>query len=108
MWGGIVGDDGVEGIKIGKEIPQGQSYYAFQEYCKQLKQIGVVLAVDSKNDEENAIAGLKHPDGVLRPEDFVSIKANWMPKDQNLREMADELSLGLDSFVFVDDNPAER
>lgn len=108
IWGGVVGDDGVDGIKIGKEIPQGQSYYAFQEYCKQLQQIGVVLAVDSKNDEDNAMAGLKHPDGVLRPEDFVAIKANWLQKDQNLRDMSDELSLGLDSFVFVDDNPAER
>jgi len=108
LWGGIVGEDGVEGIKIGKEIPQGQSYYAFQSYCKELQTLGVVLAIDSKNDEANAIAGLGHPDGVLRPDDFVSIKANWQAKDLNLKEMADELSLGLDSFVFVDDNPAER
>lgn len=108
LWGGIVGDDGVEGIKIGIETPQGQSYYEFQKYCKSLKDIGVVLAIDSKNDEANAYAGLDHPDGVIRAEDFVSIKANWEPKDSNLRAIADELSLGLDSFVFVDDNPAER
>lgn len=108
IWGGVVGDDGVEGIKIGKEIPQGQSYYAFQKYCKELKKLGVLLVVDSKNDEGNALAGLNHPDGVLRPDDFVAIKANWQPKDQNLREIADELYLGLDSFVFIDDNPAER
>ena len=108
LWGGVVGDDGVEGIKIGSEIPKGLVYYEFQCYCKELQQIGIVLAVDSKNDEKNALAGLMHPDGVLKPEDFVSIKANWNPKDQNLREISEELSLGLDSFVFADDNPAER
>lgn len=108
LWGGVVGDDGVEGIKIGSEIPKGQVFYEFQSYVKDLLQIGIVLAVDSKNDEENAIAGLKHPAGVLKPEDFVSIKANWNTKDQNLCEISEDLSLGMDSFVFVDDNPAER
>lgn len=108
LWSGIVGDDGVEGIIIGPEISKGQGYSEFQQYCKELKQIGVVLAVDSKNEMENALAGLNHPDGILKPEDFVSIKANWNPKDQNLREIAEELNLGMDSFVFVDDNPAER
>ena len=108
LWGGIVGDDGVEGIAIGPEVPAGQVYAEFQSYCKNLKDIGVVLAVDSKNDEANAIAGLNHPDGILRPDDFVSIKANWDPKDLNLSQMASELTLGVDSFVFADDNPAER
>ncbi len=108
LWGGVVGDDGVDGIAIGPEVPEGQVYAEFQSYCKALKSIGVVLAVDSKNDEENALAGLNHPDGVLRPADFVAIKANWDPKDQNLRAIADELNLGADSFVFADDNPAER
>lgn len=108
LWGGIVGDDGVEGIKIGPEVPAGQVYAEFQSYCKHLKDIGIVLAIDSKNEEENALAGLNHPDGVLRPEDFVDIKANWEPKDRNLQQIADELTLGIDSFVFADDNPAER
>lgn len=108
LWGGIVGDDGVEGIAVGPEVPSGQVYSEFQEYCKAQKDIGIILGVDSKNDEENAIAGLNHPDGALKPSDFVSIKANWNPKDQNLAQMADELTLGVDSFVFVDDNPAER
>lgn len=108
LWGGIVGDDGVEGIEIGLEIPKGQVYAEFQSYCKKLKDIGVILAIDSKNEMDNALAGLNHPDGILRPDDFVDIKANWNPKDQNLREIADELTLGVDSFVFVDDNPAER
>ena len=108
LWGGIVGDDGVDGLAIGPEVPEGQVYAEFQSYCKALKSIGVILAVDSKNDEANALAGLNHPDGVLRPDDFVAIKANWDPKDQNLRALASELSLGADSFVFADDTPAER
>lgn len=108
LWGGIIGDDGVEGIKIGSEISKGQVYTEFQEYCKKLKDIGVILAIDSKNELDNALAGLNHPDSVLKPEDFVDIKANWNPKDQNLKEIADELTLGIDSFVFADDNPAER
>lgn len=108
LWGGVVGDDGVEGIAVGPEDPSGQAYSEFQEYCKAHKDIGVILGVDSKNDEENAIAGLNHPEGILKPNDFVSIKANWNPKDHNLIQMAEELTLGIDSFVFVDDNPAER
>lgn len=108
LWGGVVGDDGVDGIAVGPEVPEGQVYAEFQSYCKALKSIGVVLAVDSKNDEENALAGLNHPDGVLRPDDFVVIKANWDPKDRNLQAIAEELNLGVDSFVFADDNPAER
>lgn len=108
LWGGVIGDDGAEGIKISPDMLQGQAYYEFQQYCKNLQKIGVVLAVDSKNDMENALEGLNHPDGILKEDDFVSIKANWNPKDQNLREIADELSIGMDSFVFVDDNPAER
>lgn len=108
LWGGIVGDDGVEGIQIGQEVSKGQAFYEFQKYLKNLQQIGVVLTVNSKNDVENALAGLNHPNGVLKPNDFVQIKANWNPKDQNLIEMANDLSLGIESFVFVDDNPAER
>lgn len=108
LWGGIVGDDGVDGLAIGPEVPEGQVYAEFQSYCKALKSIGVILAVDSKNEEANALAGLNHPDSVLRPDDFVAIKANWDPKDQNLKAIASELSLGVDSFVFADDNPAER
>lgn len=108
LWGGVVGDDGVDGIAVGPEVPEGQVYAEFQSYCKALQSIGVILAVDSKNEEANALAGLNHPDGVLRPADFVAIKANWEPKDQNLRAIAAELDLGADSFVFADDNPAER
>ena len=108
LWGGIVGDDGVEGIQVGPEVPMGQVYSEFQQYVKDLKTIGVLLAVNSKNDEEHAVAGLNHPDGPLKPDDFVSIKANWENKDRNMQTIAAELNLGIDSFVFIDDNPTER
>ncbi len=108
LWGGIVGDDGVEGIEIGPETSMGQVYSEFQGYLKDLKDIGVILNVCSKNEEENALGGLNHPDGVLKPDDFIVIKANWDPKSKNLADMAGELNLLPESFVFVDDNPAER
>lgn len=108
LWGGVVGDDGVDGIEIGQETNLGQVYSEFQQYIKMQKDLGVVLAVDSKNDEENAVAGLKHPDGELSPDDFVAIKANWEPKSENMKAIASELNLLPESLVFVDDNPAER
>lgn len=108
LWGGIVGDDGVDNIEIGQETSLAQTYSEFQEYLKLHKQLGVLLTVNSKNDESNALGGLQRPDSVLRPDDFVSIKANWNPKHLNLSETAQELTLLPESFVFVDDNPAER
>ena len=108
LWGGIVGDDGPENLAIGQETSMGQVYSEFQQYIKDHRDIGVILTVDSKNDYENAIAGLKHPDSTLTPEDFVVIKANWDPKSKNLVDTASELNLLPESFVFVDDNPAER
>ena len=108
LWGGIVGDDGPENLEIGPETSMGQVYSEFQEYIKNHKDIGVVLTVNSKNDYENALAGLNHPDGILKPEDFIVIKANWEPKSKNLVDTANEMNLLPESFVFVDDNPAER
>ncbi len=108
LWGGVVGDDGVEGIEIGEETATAECFKAFQEYVKKQKDIGVMLTVASKNDHENAIAGLNHPDGVLRPDDFIIIKANWETKDRNLVATANQMDLGTDSFVFADDNPTER
>ena len=108
LWGGIVGDDGVENLKIGPEVPSGQVFFEFQEYLKEHKSLGVILNVNSKNEYENAIAGLNHPAGSLKPDDFIIIKANWNPKNLNVKDIAEELNLGADSFVFVDDNPAER
>ena len=108
LWGGIVGDDGVENLEIGQETSLGQVYSEFQNYIKMQKQLGIMLNVNSKNEEENALAGLQHPDGVLRPDDFIIIKANWDPKSKNLLDIATELNILPDSLVFVDDNPAER
>lgn len=108
LWGGIVGDDGVNGIEIGQETPQGQAYWEFQNYLKAQKDLGILLTVCSKNDEENAIAGLNHPDAPLKPADFTVIKANWENKAQNIAQTAQELQILPESIVFVDDNPAER
>ena len=108
LWGGIVGDDGVENLEIGQETSLGQVYSEFQNYIKMQKQIGVMLNVNSKNQKENALAGLQHPDGTLKPDDFIIIKANWDPKSKNLMDIANELNILPDSLVFVDDNPRER
>jgi FkbH-like protein len=108
LWGGVVADDGLEGIELGDTSPRGEAFKAFQKYIASLKQRGVLLAVCSKNDLARAAEPFeKHPDMVLKMEDFVCFQANWEPKSENLRAMASELNLGLDSLVFVDDNPAE-
>lgn len=108
LWGGIIGDDGVDNIKLGPETAAGQVYLEFQQYIKAQKQLGIVLNIDSKNDEGNALSGLKHPDSVLSVDDFTKIRANWEPKDRNFDEIACELNLLPESLVFIDDNPAER
>ncbi len=108
LWGGIIGDDGVENVEIGQETALAQTYSEFQEYIRLHKSLGVLLTVNSKNDEKNARSGLERPDTILKNEDFVSFKANWNPKSQNLLETARELNLLPESFVFIDDNPAER
>ena len=108
LWGGIVGDDGVQNIEIGQETPIAQLYSEFQRYIKDHKDLGILLTINSKNEEENALAGLNRPDSVLKPEDFIVIKANWNPKDVNTIEIASQLNIGADSLVFIDDNPAER
>jgi FkbH-like protein len=107
-WGGVIGDDGVNSLQIGRETPVAEAYTAFQEYCLQLRDRGVLLAVCSKNDEAIARQGFEHPDSVLKMEHISAFKANWAPKHENILSIATELNLGLDSFVFVDDNPAER
>jgi len=108
LWGGLVGEDGADNIEIGQETSVAQTFSEFQEYLKLHKQLGVLLTVNSKNDEANALSGLDRPDSVLKKDDFVSIKANWNPKSENLKETASTLNLLPESFVFVDDNPAER
>lgn len=108
LWGGVIGDDGVDGIKLGPEEAEGSVYSEFQKYLKENTQLGIILNIDSKNERENAIAGLNHPDSELHEDDFVEIKANWDPKDKNFKEIAEDINLLPESLVFVDDNPAER
>ena len=108
LWGGIVGDDGAENIEIGQETSLAQTYSEFQEYLKLHKQLGILLTINSKNDERNALSGLARPDSILAKEDFSDIRANWNPKHKNLHDTAEKLNILPDSFVFVDDNPAER
>lgn len=108
LWGGVIGDDGVENIEVGQETAIGQIYSEFQRYIKEQKDIGVLLTVVSKNNEDIAKSGFERPDMILRMNDFVSFKANWNPKDRNIAQIANELNLLPESFVFVDDNPAER
>lgn len=108
LWGGVIGDEGMEHITLGSEEPGGQAYLEFQKYVKAHKQLGVLLNIDSKNDYENAIAGLCHPDSELKLEDFIEIKANWESKDKNFAQIAENLNVLPESLVFIDDNPAER
>jgi FkbH-like protein len=109
LWGGIIGDDGIGGIRIGQGDPEGEAFLSFQRYVKALQMRGVILAVCSKNNEQTAREVFeKHPDMILRLEDFSCFVANWADKATNLRSIAKQLNIGLDSLVFVDDNPAER
>ena len=108
LWGGIVGDDGVQNLILGRDHPVGEAFLDFQRYAKDLQRRGVILAVCSKNDVENAKEGFSHPDSILKLEDFSVFTANWNPKPENIREIAAQLNIGLESLVFVDDNPAER
>ena len=109
LWGGVIGDDGLEGIVLGEGSAAGEAHLALQHYAKQLKERGVILAVCSKNDAKIAEAVFRdHPEMVLRREDFAAFQANWDDKAQNLKAIATRLNIGVDSLVFVDDNPIER
>ena len=109
LWGGVIGDDGIEGIAIGQGSPLGEAHAAFQAYAKELSRRGVILAVCSKNDLANALEPFeRHPDMVLRRDDIACFVANWTDKPANLRAIARALNIGLDALVFADDNPFER
>lgn len=109
LWGGVVGDDGLEGIRLGHDTPEGHVFSLFQKYLATLKQRGVVLAVCSKNDEETARKVFqKHPDMVLKENDIAIFVVNWKNKDDNIRYIQRVLNIGFDSIVFLDDNPFER
>lgn len=108
LWGGVIAEDGVQGIRIGQESSEDQAYLAFQQYIKELMATGIISTVSSKNDGDQALCGLRHPEGILRSEDFALIKADWKPKSENVRAIATELGILPESLVFMDDNPAER
>jgi FkbH-like protein len=109
LWGGVIGDDGLEGIVLGQGNAIGEAHIALQSYAKDLSRRGVILAVCSKNDMANAIAPFdQHADMILRRSDIACFVANWEDKPSNLREIAIRLNIGLDALTFVDDNPFER
>ena len=108
LWGGVLGEDGIDGIKIGGDYP-GKAFLYFQEALLELSRAGVILTICSKNNEADVIeAWEKNPYIVLKKDAFSAYRINWNDKASNIRELAEELNIGLDSFVFVDDNPTER
>ena len=107
LWGGVIGDDGVEGITLGPASAAGEAFEDWQRYVKGLAERGVVLGVCSKNAPEIAATGFTHANSILKREDFAAFECSWTDKAGALRRVAKELNLGLDSFVFADDNPAE-
>jgi FkbH-like protein len=109
LWGGVIGDDGTEGIVLGEGTATGEAHLALQQYAKCLKERGVILAVCSKNDPAVANAVFRdHPEMLLRRTDIAAFVVNWEDKAVNLRRIAEQLNVGIDSLVFVDDNPVER
>jgi FkbH-like protein len=109
LWGGVIGDDGLEGLVLGQGSALGEAYVGFQRYAKALSQRGVILAVCSKNDEEVACSAFdKHPEMVLKRDDIACFVANWEDKPSNVRAIAKRLNIGLDALAFVDDSPFER
>lgn len=107
LWGGIYGDDGVERLASGQEFP-GNAFLAMQQECLRLRSQGILLVALSKNNADAISAFERHPGMVLKPSDFSALAVNWEPKPQNIRKVAAELNLGLDSFLFIDDSPQER
>jgi FkbH-like protein len=108
LWGGIIGEDGIDGIQLGAEYP-GSIYQALQRAMLDLFRRGILLAICSKNNRDDAMEVLEsHPGMLLRPSHFAAMRINWNDKAQNLREIASELNIGIDTLAFLDDNPAER
>jgi FkbH-like protein len=109
LWGGVIGDDGLEGIELGQGSPRGEAFLAVQEMALSLRARGVVLAVCSKNDEKNArLPFSQHPEQMLKEEDIAVFQANWGDKPSNLEAIAGALDLTPEALVFIDDNPVER
>jgi len=109
LWGGVIGDDGLEGIVLGQGSAAGEAYVAFQRYVKRLSERGVILAVSSKNETAIAEAAFsEHPEMVLKRSDIAAFEASWGDKPTAVRRIAQDLNVGLDALVFFDDNPTER
>jgi FkbH-like protein len=109
LWGGVIGDDGLTGIKLGQGSAVGEAHVALQRVARELRARGIVLAVCSKNEDDVArLPFREHPDMVLREDDIAVFHANWTDKAANLRAIAETLNIGVDALVFLDDNPAER
>ena len=109
LWGGVIGDDELQGIVLGQGDPKGEAYLDVQRMALHLRNHGIVLAVCSKNDEENArLPFREHPDMLLKEDDIAVFMANWDDKVTNLRKIAQTLNISLDALVFVDDNPVEQ
>ena len=109
VWGGVIGDDGLEGIQLGHGLGIGKAFTEFQMWVKKLKQRGIIICVASKNDEKTAKEPFeKHPDMVLKLDDVAVFMANWETKVDNIRAIQQVLNIGFDSMVFLDDNPFER
>lgn len=109
VWGGVIGDDGLEGIQLGHGLGIGKAFTEFQMWVKKLKQRGIIICVASKNNEETAKEPfVKHPDMVLKLDDIAVFQANWETKVDNIRTIQQILNIGFDSMVFLDDNPFER
>lgn len=108
LWGGVIGEDGMTGIKLGADYP-GAAYQELQRAIIDLSRRGVILAIASKNNPDDALEAIDHHEGMLlRSKDFATTRINWVDKAQNLREIAAELNIGIDSLVLIDDNPVER
>jgi FkbH-like protein len=109
VWGGVIGDDGLEGIQLGHGLGIGKAFTEFQMWVKKLKQRGIIICVASKNNEDTAKEPfVKHPDMVLKLDDIAVFQANWETKVDNIRSIQQILNIGFDSMVFLDDNPFER
>ena len=109
LWGGVIGDDGLEGIQLGHGLGIGKAFTEFQMWVKKLKQRGIIICVASKNNEETAKEPFeRHPDMVLKLDDIAVFQANWETKVDNIRTIQSILNIGFDSMVFLDDNPFER
>ncbi|MEF9928466.1 MAG: HAD-IIIC family phosphatase [Massilia sp.] len=109
LWGGVIGDDGIDGIVLGQGNALGEAFSEFQRYAKDLSRRGVILAVCSKNDEKNALLPFEqHPEMILRRDDIACFSASWGDKATAIRAIARQLNIGLDAIVFADDNPFER